>query len=61
MTWPIVCGLLFVLVAVISAIQAAREAPEGWECPRCRGEVLGPNVCPWCGFKPGEASAKGAK
>ncbi len=50
MTGPLICAALFLLVALISIFHA-RRAPEGWECPRCRGEVIGLDVCPWCGVR----------
>jgi hypothetical protein len=28
-----------------------KRAPEGWECPRCKGEVIESNVCYWCGYR----------
>jgi len=41
---------LLVLYLFLAAVaeELMRRAPEGWECPWCKGEVIGESICPWC-------------
>lgn len=46
--------VIFVVAVVVLAVVAivaweVHNASEMWVCPYCCGEVIGADVCPWCG------------